>query len=51
MKRVNITIRKDQHTWVKKNYLNLSKFVQDKLDERIKRKKNDHEAKLSTTHP
>lgn len=36
MKRKNITIRDDQADWVSKNHLNLSRFVQDKLDEKIK---------------
>ena len=34
--RKNITIRDDQEEWVQDNHLNLSRFVQDKLDELIK---------------
>ncbi|WP_256388578.1 hypothetical protein [Haladaptatus sp. W1] len=33
--RKNITIRDDQEEWVQDNHLNLSRFVQDKLDELI----------------
>jgi len=33
MERKNITIREDQAQWVDENHLNLSRFVQDKLDE------------------
>lgn len=33
MERKNITIREDQAEWVAENHLNLSRFVQDKLDE------------------
>ncbi|OKY78052.1 MAG: hypothetical protein BTN85_0537 [Candidatus Methanohalarchaeum thermophilum] len=35
MERKNITIREDQAEWIEENYLNLSRFVQDKLDELI----------------
>jgi hypothetical protein len=31
--RKNITIREDQEEWIQENHLNLSRFVQDKLDE------------------
>lgn len=31
--RKNITIRKDQEAWIEKNAINLSRFVQQKLDE------------------
>jgi len=34
-KQKSITIRDDQEEWVQENHLNLSKFVQDKLDELI----------------
>ena len=34
-KRKNISIRDDQEKWVQENHLNLSRFVQDKLDELI----------------
>lgn len=34
-----ITIRKDQADFIEKNTLNLSKFVQQKLDERMNNKK------------
>lgn len=30
-----ITIREDQAKWIRKHHLNLSRFVQDKLDEEI----------------
>ena len=33
--RKNISIREDQAEWVKENHLNLSSFVQEKLDELI----------------
>lgn len=33
MHRKNITIRQDQAEWIDENHLNLSRFVQDKLDE------------------
>lgn len=36
MKRKQITIRDDQALWVKENTLNLSWFVQKKLDELMK---------------
>ena len=35
MIRKNISIREDQEKWIKDNYFNLSKFVQNKLDEII----------------
>lgn len=38
MKRKNITIRGDQEKWIKKEHLNLSHFVQDKLDEEMKKR-------------
>ncbi|WP_255679381.1 hypothetical protein [Haladaptatus salinisoli] len=34
-KRKNISIREDQAEWIQENYINLSRFVQDKLDEHI----------------
>jgi hypothetical protein len=34
-KRKNITVRDDQEEWIQENHLNLSRFVQDKLDELI----------------
>ena len=34
-RRKNITIRDDQEEWIQDNYLNLSGFVQDQLDELI----------------
>ncbi|WP_267195326.1 hypothetical protein [Halegenticoccus tardaugens] len=34
-KRKNISIRDDQEEWIQENYLNLSRFVQDKLDDLI----------------
>ena len=33
MERKNITIREDQAEWIESNHLNLSRFVQDELDE------------------
>ena len=33
--RKNISIRDDQAEWVEENHLNLSSFVQEKLDELI----------------
>jgi len=36
MKRKTITIRDDQEKWVQENTLNLSRFVQKKLDEVMK---------------
>ncbi|WP_255767596.1 hypothetical protein [Haladaptatus halobius] len=33
--RKNISIRDDQEEWIQNNHLNLSRFVQDKLDELI----------------
>ena len=33
--RKNITVRDDQEKWIQENHLNLSRFVQDKLDELI----------------
>lgn len=38
MKKVDITIREEQYEWIKQNYLNLSRFVQGKLDELIAEK-------------
>ncbi|MEF8814819.1 MAG: hypothetical protein V5A55_13520 [Halovenus sp.] len=35
MKRKTITIREDQEEWIQENHLNLSSFVQEKLDELI----------------
>lgn len=35
MERKNITIRKDQEEWINDHHLNLSRFVQDELDELI----------------
>ncbi|MFC3956810.1 hypothetical protein [Halovivax cerinus] len=34
-KRKNISIRDDQEEWIQENHLNLSRFVQDKLDDLI----------------
>lgn len=33
--RKNITIRKDQDDWLKKNHINLSGAVQDMLDKKM----------------
>ena len=35
VKRKTITIREDQQEWIQDNHLNLSSFVQEKLDELI----------------
>jgi len=35
VKRKTITIREDQEEWIQENHLNLSSFVQEKLDELI----------------
>jgi len=35
VKRKTITIREDQEEWIQENHLNLSSFVQKKLDELI----------------
>lgn len=37
-KRKNITIREDQAEWIDENHLNLSRFVQDQLDDLIERR-------------
>jgi len=34
--RKNITIREDQLEWIRKNHINLSRFVQAKIDEGMK---------------
>jgi hypothetical protein len=38
MERKNITIREDQAEWVEESHLNLSSFVQEKLDELIEQR-------------
>jgi hypothetical protein len=35
-----ISIKKKQEEWIQKNHLNLSRFVQDKLDELMKTRSN-----------
>lgn len=35
MKRESITIKEEQEEWIQDHHLNLSRFVQDKLDELI----------------
>jgi len=35
MKKKTITIKEKQEEWIQKNHLNLSRFVQDKLEELI----------------
>ena len=40
MERKNITIREDQSEWVEENHLNLSSFVQEKLDELIEQRES-----------
>jgi post-segregation antitoxin (ccd killing protein) len=37
MKPKNITIREDQVKWVEEKHINLSRFVQDKIDEELKK--------------
>jgi len=37
MKRKNITIRDDQASWIASKHISLSRFVQDKLDEEMKK--------------
>jgi len=37
--RKNISITEDQARWVKDNHINLSRFVQDKLDKEINKRK------------
>lgn len=39
MVRKNISIPKDQEIWLVKNHISLSRFVQDKLREEMKRKR------------
>lgn len=41
MKTKTITIREDQAKWVKENHLNLSRFVQDKLDKLIEKREDE----------
>jgi hypothetical protein len=36
MQRKSITIREDQAKWVTEKHINLSRFVQDKIDEEMK---------------
>jgi hypothetical protein len=38
--RKNISIRDDQEEWIQENHLNLSSFVQEKLDELIEEREN-----------
>jgi len=41
-----ITIREDQEEWLKRNYINLSRFVKAKIDEEIaKRARGEKEGK------
>ncbi|WP_256566823.1 hypothetical protein [Natrinema gelatinilyticum] len=40
MKRKTITIREDQDGWIEEQHLNLSSFVQEKLDELIEEREN-----------
>jgi hypothetical protein len=40
VERKNITIREDQAEWVEENHLNLSSFVQEKLDELIEQRES-----------
>jgi len=37
MKRKSITIREDQAKWVEEKHINLSRFVQAKIDEEMKK--------------
>jgi hypothetical protein len=34
----NITIKEDQSAWLDKNHKNLSRFVQSKIDEEMKKR-------------
>jgi len=38
--RKNISIRDDQEEWIQDNHLNLSSFVQEKLDELIEERES-----------
>jgi hypothetical protein len=38
VKRKTITIREDQEEWIQDNHLNLSSFIQEKLDELIEQR-------------
>ena len=38
--RKNISIRDDQEEWIQENHLNLSSFVQEKLDELIEKRES-----------
>jgi len=40
VKRKTITIREDQEEWIQDNHLNLSSFVQEKLDELIEERES-----------
>jgi hypothetical protein len=40
VKRKTITIREDQEEWIQDNHLNLSSFVQEKLDELIEQRES-----------
>jgi hypothetical protein len=40
VERKNITIREDQAEWVEENHLNLSSFVQEKLDALIEQRES-----------
>jgi hypothetical protein len=40
VERKNITIREDQAEWVEENHLNLSSFIQEKLDELIEQRES-----------
>ena len=37
-----ITIREDHEEWIKRRHINLSRFVQAKIDEEIKSEENQH---------
>jgi hypothetical protein len=37
MQHKNITIREDQTKWIIEKHINLSRFVQDKIDEEMKK--------------
>jgi hypothetical protein len=40
VQRKTITIREDQEEWIQDNHLNLSSFVQEKLDELIEQRES-----------
>jgi hypothetical protein len=41
VRRKNITLKKEQADWVEKNAISLSKFVQKKIDEEMKKERHE----------